>query len=92
MVENPTKIYGNDLTNMRQSLGRMVQQSYIDCNCNRGEAAQLMKEWLTHDRRFDSFDKERLVAKVEEVGMSGGHLDLSDPYLHGGARRPLYDR
>jgi hypothetical protein len=92
MVENPVKIYGADLTNMRQSLGRMVQQSYIDANCNRPAAAQLMKEWLSHDRRFDSFDKDRLVAKVEEVGMSGGKLDLTDPYLSGSARRPLYDR
>jgi hypothetical protein len=89
MVQDPVKLYGNDLVNIRHSLGRMVQQSYIDAKCNRNEASQMMRGWLDTDRRFDSYDKSRLLQKVDEAGKSGSRLDLTDPWLFGGDKRPL---
>jgi hypothetical protein len=50
---------------------------------------KLARERMDHDRRLDAFDKDRLVAKVKETGSNGGYLDLTDPFLYGGSKRPL---
>ena len=51
------------------------------CNAHQGEAKQKMIEWLANDRRFDQYDKERLVERVNLCRYNGATLDLDDPQL-----------
>jgi hypothetical protein len=67
----------------------MIQESYTDANCSMDKTYELTREKLDCDRRFDAFDKDRLVAKAKEMGACGGQLDLTDPYLFGADKRPL---
>jgi hypothetical protein len=83
------KYFGNDVNAMRSTLGRMVQAAYVSNNYSKPKCYQTVRHLLDHDRRFDSYDKERLLAKLEECGKTRGRLDLNDPYLLGGQKRPL---
>jgi hypothetical protein len=79
-MQDPIKIFGNDPLNMRHALGKMVQQAHIDANCDRDAANQRVRNWLDLDRRFDTYDKDRLVARVEECGLDQCEF-LKRPYL-----------
>jgi hypothetical protein len=86
------KMYGNTAENLQNTLSQMIQESWAESNCSMDATYQLTRQKLDYDRRFDGFDKQRLVDKAKEVGASGGKLDLTDPYLRGGDKRPLSDR
>jgi hypothetical protein len=54
------------------------------------QAKEKMKNWLEHDRRFDAYDKDRLVDRVMLCRYNGARLELDDPELmQGGSPRPL---
>jgi hypothetical protein len=84
------KYFGTEPECLRDSLGRMVQESYQESNYSMDECYRRTRTKLDYDRRFDGYDKDRLVAKAKEVGASGGHLDMDDPWLFpGGEKRPF---
>jgi hypothetical protein len=84
------KYFGTEPESLRDTLGRMIQESYQESNCSMAETYRLTRTKLDCDRRFDHFDKDRLVTKAKDAGVSGGHLDMDDPWLFpGGEKRPL---
>lgn len=83
------KIFGTNPENLQATLSRLINESYAATNCSMEETYRRTREMLDWDRRFDGFDKERLVARAREVGASGGQLDWSDPFLFGQDKRPL---
>jgi len=52
-------------------------------------ARETFKEFLNQDRRFDSYNKDALVRRVQECCSNGAVLDLDDPRLKGHEARPL---
>jgi hypothetical protein len=83
-------MFGNDDRDMARSLGEMLRVARERCQQNQIEAKETMKNWLELDRRFDTYDKDRLVERVQEARYNGRTLDLDDPYLQrGGTKRPL---
>ena len=86
------RYFSNDDNSIRAALGRMVQESYQEANCNLNKAYDLVRHKMELDRRLDAFDKDRLKDKLIQTGKNGGYLDLNDPYLRpGGSKRP-FDR
>jgi hypothetical protein len=86
------KMYGTDAEDLQNTLSRMIQESWAESNCSMDECYKLTRQKLDYDRRFDGFQKDRLVNKAKEAGSCGGKLDLTDPWLYGGDKRPLSDR
>jgi hypothetical protein len=73
-----------------RTLGWMVETALERSHQNKIAARDLMREYLEIDRRFDSYDKDRLVRRIEECRSNGAKLDLTDPRLRpGGQPRPL---
>ena len=67
----------------------MERTSREKTNFDQVAAREKFKEFLERDRRFDEFDKDRLVARVQECRSCGAVLDLEDPRLKGREARPL---
>ena len=74
---------------MTRTLGEMFHAAYNRSNCNQNAAKEKFKEYVRQDKRFSDFDRDRLADRVMECRSNGARLDLDDPYLHGGERRPL---
>jgi hypothetical protein len=89
MVHHNKPIFGTKPENLEHTLSRLINESYVETNCSMDEAYKRTRQLLDYDRRFDQFDRDRLVAKAREIGASGGKLDLTDPWLYGGQKRPL---
>jgi hypothetical protein len=82
-------VYSNDERDLCASLSLMHKTAMEKTQFNQTEARNKMQEWLAQDRRFDGFDPDRLVKRIEECKSCGRTADLSDPYLkRGGQRRP----
>ena len=83
-------MFGNDEREMAATLGNMHRQAIDRCQSNQIEAKGKMAEWLSNDRRFDSYDAAKLTDRVALCRSNGAALDLSDPQLlRGGKPRPL---
>jgi hypothetical protein len=87
-MDDKRRMYGDKPENLQATLGRMIQEAHIASNCDRNAANQRVREWLDNDQRFSQFDKDRLLAKANEAGATGGRLDWYDDYIYGGAPRP----
>jgi len=83
-------MFGKGPHDLAATLSEMEYRARQAVNFNQTEAAQKMAEWLAQDRRFDSFDKGRLIERVRDCKYRGAVLDLTDPQLQkGGEPRPL---
>ena len=83
-------MFGSDVKSMTAALAEMQRRALEQANFSQTDARSVMAKWLAHDRRFDEYDQERLVKRVQECIQSAAHLDLDDPFLRkGGERRPL---
>jgi hypothetical protein len=83
-------MFGRDPKALTATLGEMAHRAHWQSNANQIEAAEKMRQWVAEDRRFDSFDHDRLVRRVQECRSCGAQLDLTDPQLQrGGQPRPL---
>ena len=82
-------MFEKDERDLCVTLSEMERQARIKTNFSQSEAKEKLAEWISQDRRFDAFDKARLVQRVAECRQSCAVLDLDDPYLaKGGQRRP----
>jgi hypothetical protein len=68
---------------MVATLAEMHDRARVKGNFDRNKAKEIMTGWVRQDRRFDSYDANRLIDRVQERSGNGGVLDLSDPYLRG---------
>jgi hypothetical protein len=83
-------VFGNDDGDKVRALVEMARVSLARANGNRVEGKETMKNWLEHDRRFDAYDKDRLVDRVLLNRYNGAVVDMTDPeLLQGGSPRPL---
>jgi hypothetical protein len=83
-------MFGRDDRNMAATLQEMHRVSLWRTNSNQGEARELFRNYLKDDRRFEGYDKDRLMDAVTRCRSNGAALDLQDPYLFkGGQKRPL---
>jgi hypothetical protein len=82
------KFFSQDEAGLQNSLSQMVQESYVESNCNLDETYRLTRQKLELDRRYDAMNKDRLVNAAREAGNSGAKIDWRDPWLYGGQKRP----
>jgi hypothetical protein len=83
-------MFGTDPRDMVRTLSEMEARARQKTNFSQTEAKAKMAEWLSHDRRFDAFDTERLIERVQLFKYNGAVLELDDPQLlKGGQPRPL---
>ena len=82
-------MFGDGDMDKKAALATMARLSIERCNFNQIEAKEKFKEYLQSDRRFDQFDKDALASRVMLCRSNGAVLDLDDPQLKGGERRPL---
>jgi hypothetical protein len=82
-------MFENDPRDLARTLTEMEKLSRERTNFNSVEAKEKFKEFLQRDRRFDGFDQDQLVARVQECRSCGAVLDLDDPRLRGREARPL---
>jgi hypothetical protein len=73
------------------TLTQMHKIAVERANYNQVEAREILKRYVETDRRFDSFDPDRLAQRIEECRSNGRTADLlEDTYLRrGGEKRPL---
>jgi hypothetical protein len=82
-------MFGNDPRDLARTLSEMETQARQSSNYNQVEAKQKLAEWLAHDRRFDAYDTNRLIERVQLHKYNGAVLELDDPQLFkGGQPRP----
>jgi hypothetical protein len=82
-------MFERDPRDLAATLTEMERQSRVRTNFDRPAALEKMKSYLATDRRFDGYDADRLVRRVQECRQSGAVLDLDDPQLRGLPPRPL---
>ena len=85
-------MFDKDPRDLTATLAEMEYRSRVTTNFTQSEAREKMTQWLSQDRRFDDFDKDKLVQRVQECRQAGAVLDLDDPVLKGQERRPLDKR
>ena len=77
-------MFGNDPRDLCETLTTMRREAINKCRSNQHEAARLMAAQLELDRRFDAFDKQKLVSRVQLHVSNGAQLNLDDPSLKAG--------
>jgi hypothetical protein len=82
-------MFSDDPRDLARTLGEMEKEARVSSNFNQLDAKEKMREFLSHDRRFAEFDHGRLIERVMESRSCGRTLDLDDPFLRGGQKRPL---
>lgn len=82
-------MFGNDPRDLARTLGEMERLARDRSNYNQIETKERFREYLQTDRRFDAFDKDALIERVMLCRSNGAVLELDDPVLRGGDRRPL---
>jgi hypothetical protein len=82
-------MFGDDQRDKVATLAEMERLSRVRTNFDQISAQQVFKSYLDADRRFDGYDKDQLVQRVQECRSNGAILDLDDPRLKGGPARPL---
>jgi hypothetical protein len=74
---------------LARTLTEMERTARERSNFDQSEAKEKFREFLQGDRRFDPYDKDRLIDRVMECRSNGAVLDLSDTRLMGLEPRPL---
>lgn len=85
-------MFDNTERDMAQTLTQMQRLALERSHWDQNEAKERFKNFLSVDRRFDAFDKDALIDRVNECRSNGAVLDLDDPRLRGGEARPLERR
>ena len=81
-------MFGDDERDRVAALAEMERLSRVRTNFDQPAAREVFKQYLNSDRRFDLFDKDALVRRVQECKAQGAVLDLTDPVLRGLEPRP----
>jgi hypothetical protein len=82
-------MFSDDPRDLAHSLSEMHRIARDKCMGNQVEARGVVRQFIQNDRRFDAFDADRLAERVAEARYSGRSLELDDPWLRGGSKRPL---
>jgi hypothetical protein len=75
---------------LAQTLSQMERQARERSNFNQLEAKERMARWVANDRRFDGYDAEKLVERVQYCKSNGAALNLDSPELKRGQSRNRY--
>jgi hypothetical protein len=82
-------MFDNDVRDKIKALDFMEKLSRERACFNEVAARDKFREFVRQDRRFDEFDADALVRRVQECRRSCAVLDLEDPRLRGLEKRPL---
>jgi hypothetical protein len=82
-------MFGSEPRDLAATLSEMERVSRAKSNFDQIEQKQRFREYLSHDTRFNGFDHNRLIERVRLCKYNGATLDLDDPFLRGGEKRPL---
>lgn len=77
---------------MVKTLAEMERLARERSQFDQTAAKQVFREYLERDRRFDPYDKDKLIAHIQECRQSCATVDLQDPRLQGREARPLERR
>jgi hypothetical protein len=82
-------MFGNSERDLCATLSTMESVARERTNFNTVEAKSVFRDWIKNDARFRDYDPDVLAGRVQECKSCGASLDLSDPRLKGGEKRPL---
>ncbi len=86
-----SEMFDSNERDLCATLSQMHRTAIERSNFDQNQAKHVMRQYLQADRRFDQFDPDRLIERVQEARSNGRTMDLADdPYLRkGGEKRPL---
>ena len=82
-------MFDDNHKDMTAWLAEAERQARIKSNFSETDAQKKLTAWIKQDSRFSEFDATKLAERVVDCIGHGAVLDLSDPVLKGGERRPL---
>ncbi len=84
-------MFGSDERDMRRTLSEMHRAAIERTHFDQTAAKEILRGYIGADRRFDEYDPDRLIERIQEAKSNGRTMDLfDDPYLRrGGEKRPL---
>ena len=82
-------MFDRDERDLVRTLNEMERTARERSHFDQIEARQRLRSYVQADRRFNSYDADALVSRVLECRQCAAVLDLDDPVLRGGERRPL---
>lgn len=84
-------MFGNDERDLCATLSQMHKTAIERAHWDQVAAKDILRGYVQGDRRFDEFDPDRLIERVQEARSCGRTMDLlDDPYLRrNGQKRPL---
>ena len=82
-------MFDDNSKDLTATLAEMHRVARIKSNFSETDAKEKMRKWIKQDSRFGEFDAAKLADRVNECIQSGATLDLDDPVLKGGEKRPL---
>lgn len=85
-------MHGNDPRDLAATLTNMHRTAIERARWDQNEAKEIMRSYLHTDRRFDHYNADRLIERIQECRSNGAVLDLDDPRLKGQDPRPLERR
>ena len=72
-------MFRNDPRDLAATLSEMEYRARQLTNFNQPEAKAKMAEWLANDRRFDAYDAQRLIERVQLSKNNGAVLSWTIP-------------
>lgn len=75
---------------MRSYLGQSFRMAVNQYNGDQTKALKELAEAVERDKRFDPYDKQRVVDRFSECYSSGQHMDFDDGLAAGSQRREPY--
>jgi hypothetical protein len=76
----------NEHRAMRTDLGQAYQLGFTRHQGNQSAALEEVGKLIERDRRFDAFDKDRLLKRFNECRGTGAYLDFESPELKRGGQ------
>jgi hypothetical protein len=75
----------NEHRGMRTELGEAYRVGFQKHCGHQAKALEEVGKLIERDRRFDAYDKDRLVQRFNQCRGTGGYLDFNDPSLRKGS-------
>jgi hypothetical protein len=85
-------MYGKTQKDLNRTITAMWNHAMAESCANQVEAAEKLKATLDLDRRYDDYDKQRVVERFQQVRDTGSVFDWEDSYLKRGGQANPWSR